>query len=228
MTSVAALTREPPPRAIKPAIRVPASRAVTIIDLGGNIASIYNRLLTEGAVPKVASHPRDIAAAERVILPGVGSFDTALRQLAVAGIAEALHEVALVRQRPVLGICLGMHLMCDGSEEGVRPGLAWLQGRAARLRMSDDQRLKIPHFGWNQLTSRNKGTLLRGTGAEERYFFAHSFCIYDAPASDVAATSTYGDAFAAVVEHENLFGTQFHPEKSHAAGGTILTNFMRI
>jgi glutamine amidotransferase len=182
----------------------------------------------DDAQPKVVAHPRDIVGADRVVLPGVGSFDAALRQVSVSGIAEALDEVACVRQRPILGICLGMHLMFQGSEEGVRPGLGWLPGRAARLRMSENPRLKIPHFGWNALSLLRSGKLLRETDGDERYYFAHSYCIYDAPADIVCATSTYGDAFAAVIERENLFGTQFHPEKSHASGGHLLRNFLDV
>lgn len=223
-SSTTDLSCRKPPTA--PARACESSRAVSIIDLGGNIASIYNRLLGEGARPRVASHPRDIAAADRVILPGVGSFDAALRQLAVVGIADALHEVARVRQRPVLGICLGMHLMFEASEEGVRPGLCWLAGRAVRLKMTSHARLKIPHFGWNALSLQAPGTLLRGARSDARYYFAHAYCVYDAPQVNVRATSTYGDSFAAVVEHENLFGTQFHPEKSHAVGAALLDNFM--
>jgi glutamine amidotransferase len=204
-----------------------ADHTVSIIDLAGNVASIYNRMTLETAKPKVVAHPRDIVAADRVILPGVGSFDAALRQVSMSGIADALHEVACIRQRPVLGICLGMHLMFDGSEEGVRPGLGWLRGRAVRLKMTDDPRLKVPHFGWSPLTITAGGELLRGAESGERYYFAHSYCIYEAAKTCVRATSTYGDAFAAVIERENLFGTQFHPEKSHVAGGLILRNFLR-
>ena len=215
------------PRSLVRAIAsVPRTPAVTVVALPGNTASVYRRLLLEEARPSLETSSRAIAAADRIVLPGVGSFDSALRHMN-AGLSDALNEARL-RERPILGICLGMHLMFDGSEEGTLPGLGWMRGKATRLRTDADPAQKIPHFGWDRLHIRRPGTLLRDVPDGACFYSAHSYCLYDANLAGGTATSTYGGGFASVVEDGYLFGTQFHPEKSHGWGGAIFRNFLTV
>ena len=204
---------------------------VTIVDYGmGNIGSIVNMLKKLGVTPAVASTPGEIEVASRLLLPGVGAFDAGMRHLDERGLTEALSRKAISERVPVLGICLGMQLLTLGSEEGTLPGLGWIEGEARRLATAGngDRPLPLPHMGWNtvEILRRDDG-LFAGMEGEVRFYFVHTFGVACRSPADVASTTTYGDEFVSALQHENVFGTQFHPEKSHRFGMQLLANFIR-
>jgi glutamine amidotransferase len=200
---------------------------IVVVDYGmANVGSVINMLRKAGA-PAVATADRDaIAAAGRLILPGVGAFDSAMRRLNELGLVEVLHEVAVRRQVPTLGICLGMQLMLEGSDEGQLPGLGWIRGRAQRFTAADmGEDLRVPHMGWNELSLRKPSRLFNGAEGPQRFYFVHSYrAVCDDP-GDVLATTHYGCPFVSAVERGNIAGVQFHPEKSHRFGLRLLNAF---
>lgn len=202
---------------------------VSIVDFGiGNVGSLCKKLHLVDASPVLASTPAEVRAADRLVLPGVGCFASAAAKLTRNGMRDALTEAVLIRQRPVLGICLGIQLMAGWSEEGGAEGLGWIRARSARLRLEDRCRLKVPQIGWNTLDMTRGSRLLRGTSPQDEFYFSHAYHLADVDDSSVCATTEYGYTFAAAIEVANIFGTQFHPEKSHSAGAEILKNFVRI
>ncbi|HEX8755310.1 MAG TPA: imidazole glycerol phosphate synthase subunit HisH [Steroidobacteraceae bacterium] len=192
-----------------------------IIDSGGaNLASLQFALERLGAAATVSCDASEIAAAPRVILPGVGSAADAMQRLRRCGLAELLPSL----DQPVLGICLGMQLLFDRSEEGMTECLGILPGTVGRLQAAPER--PVPHMGWNQLTRPARDPLLEGIEAGEYFYFVHS---YAAPASEVTlAGAQYGEAISAVVRRANFWGTQFHPERSASAGARLLANFLRL
>jgi glutamine amidotransferase len=201
---------------------------VTLADYGlGNIqafAHIYDRL----NIPvEVATTPEQIARAERIILPGVGAFDWAMRRLNDSGLREALDERVLKGGAPVLGVCVGMQMMARRSEEGELPGLGWIDAEVRKFDVSVIGDSPLPHMGWNDVRPASSGTLFRGIEAP-RYYFLHTYYFAADRPADVLATANYGSDFAAAVARENVFGTQFHPEKSHQWGIDLLRNFSEL
>jgi imidazole glycerol-phosphate synthase subunit HisH len=200
---------------------------ITIVGYGvGNIGAIPNMLRRLGADASVTSDPDRIRKADKLILPGVGAFDAAMARLRELDLVDVLDE-QVRRGVPVLGVCLGMELLANGSDEGVLDGLGWVPGHVTRFG-SDvvDAGLRIPHMGWNYVTPVTGLPLLRGFGHLSRFYFAHSYYFAPAATSDVAATTTYGFPFASVVHHDNVTGIQFHPEKSHRFGLQLFENFL--
>lgn len=178
----------------------------------------------------VTSKPEDVLAAERVVLPGVGAFADCKRGLeAVAGMRDALDDAVRVKGRPFLGICVGMQLMATrGLEHGVTEGLGWIPGEVRAITPSDPG-LKIPHMGWNTLTARRPHALLTGlpTGPSGLHaYFVHSYHLVAENRADVVAETDYGGAVTAIVAHDNVAGTQFHPEKSQTLGLGLIANFL--
>ncbi len=201
---------------------------IVIVDYRmGNLGSIANMLKRIGASAEVSSDPGRIAAAEKLILPGVGSFDNGMNNLEELGLVDVLAESALKRKVPVLGICLGMQLMTSRSEEGVLPGLGWIGASTVRFRPADP-RLKVPHMGWNVIAQRKDSPLLAGMEGEQRFYFVHSYHVVCEEAADVLATTFYGEDFVSAFERDNVRGVQFHPEKSHKFGMRLLKNFAGI
>ena len=198
---------------------------IAVLDGGlGNIGSVANMLRKLGAAHLVTADPTVVATADGIILPGVGSFDRGSRALTDSGLREALHERVRIDGVPFLGICLGMQLLGRGSDEGVLPGLGWLDADVRRLTPGDPA-LPVPHMGWNQVEP-TAGIDLVPAAPRPRYYFVHSFrMVCDDPA-DVAATTTYGEAFTAAVQRGNIVGVQFHPEKSHAFGMALLERWV--
>ncbi|MGQ0559930.1 MAG: imidazole glycerol phosphate synthase subunit HisH [Sphingosinicella sp.] len=206
---------------------MPAS--VSIVDFGfGNLRSVLRKLELLGAAPVAAATSAEILAADRLILPGVGCFTNAIARVRRNGMHDALSETVLARQRPVLGICLGAQLMGDGSDEGDASGFGWIKARSIRFRPSDALRFKVPQIGWNKLKILKPGRLLAGIDPDAEYYFAHAYHFDSADGDWVSATSEYDYPFSAVIERGNIFGTQFHPEKSHGAGEAVLRNFLRV
>jgi glutamine amidotransferase len=201
---------------------------LVVVDAGiGNLGAIPNMLKRIGASATITNDGELIAEADRLILPGVGSFDPAMQTLSDLGVVDALTEKALVERVPVLGVCLGMQLLFESSEEGRLPGLGWIPGRVVKFRLDQaDRTLRIPHMGWNWVEPANHAALFEGFDEVPRFYFAHSYHVDPANAADVAGWTDYGYRFAASVQHENISGIQFHPEKSHRFGLKVFENFL--
>ncbi len=201
---------------------------VSIIDYGvGNLGSIRNMLKRIGVVARTVARPEDAAQASRIILPGVGAFDEAMRRLRERGFIDVLTAKALDEKVPVLGICLGMQLLCRGSEEGDEPGLGWIDAEVTRFRFPSDSKLKVPHMGWNAVAAQGTHPLLAGFDDDTAFYFVHSYRV-PATCDATIATTDHGGAFAAIVARDNIVGAQFHPEKSHAFGMRFLRNFSEL
>jgi glutamine amidotransferase len=202
---------------------------VTIVDYGvGNLASIANMARKAGTNCVISSKPADVAAADKLILPGVGAFDRGMANLEERGLIPALHERAIGRGVPTLGLCLGMQLLGRGSEEGARPGLGWLEADTVRFKFTADTPLKVPHMGWNFIEPAAPAALVEHLPAEPRFYFVHSYYLACDNPGDVMCWTTYGDRFASGIHKGNLWGTQFHPEKSHSFGLALLKNFLAL
>ena len=200
---------------------------ITIIDYGaGNIRSIEKALQFIGEEVLLTGDPEKIRTAEKLVLPGVGSFGEAMENLNRCGLTEVIREAA-ARHIPLMGICLGLQLLFERSEEspGVE-GLGILQGEV--LRIPDTPGLKIPHMGWNSLHLQNGGRLFRGVSEDAYVYFVHSYYLKAAEEEIVKAVTEYGVSIHAAVEKDNVFATQFHPEKSSDVGLTMLRNFATV
>jgi glutamine amidotransferase len=161
------------------------------------------------------------------VLPGVGAFDTGMRHLDERGLREVLDRKAMQERCPTIGICLGMQLLTHGSEEGELAGLGWIEGEAKRLKVEGARRaLPLPHMGWNTVDIVRPDGLYANMEGEVRFYFVHSYGVSCRAEEDVLSTTTYGDTFVSALRHDNIFGTQFHPEKSHRFGMQLLRNFM--
>ena len=200
---------------------------ITIVDYGmGNLGSIRSMLRRIGVRSTITGDPDEIARAEKVLLPGVGRFDAAMRQIADRGLREVLDRKALDERVPTLGICLGMQLITRGSEEGDVTGLGWVD--AAARRFPGGGGLKVPHMGWNLVRPTRSSALTDGLPEESRFYFVHSYFVRTDRPADTVLTAEYGVTFAAALEADNIFGAQFHPEKSHRFGMQLLANFASL
>jgi len=202
---------------------------ITIIDYGtGNLSSIKNMLKRLGIDSVISNQEADIRVAKKLILPGVGAFDHGMQQLNESGLVPLLNEKVLQNKTPVLGICLGVQLLTEGSEEGHAKGLGWIKGRTIafdRTKLRTDQ--KIPHMGWTEVSHYEQSKLFTGMYEEPRFYFVHSYHLQIDNPSYVMVEADYGYRFAAGVEKDNILGVQFHPEKSHKFGMRILENFYK-
>lgn len=202
---------------------------LSVVDAGlGNIKSIKRMVEHIGGSADIISDPAALAGAEAIVLPGVGAFDYGMSLLHDGGWIAPLNEAALGRHVPVLGICLGMQLMCRGSEEGVRPGLGWIAADVKRIDTGGDPRLKVPHIGWTATIAEKSGDILPADEAELRYYYVHSYrAVCDDPA-EVLCSADYGARFTSGFVRDNLRGVQFHPEKSHRFGMELLRRWLGI
>jgi glutamine amidotransferase len=197
---------------------------IAIIDYGmGNLGSIRNMLRRIGVASTITGDADEIASAPKILLPGVGRFDAAMREIEARGLREVLERKALHERVPTLGICLGMQLITRGSEEGNCAGLGWVEGEA--LRFPPDAGLKVPHMGWNEVTATRDSALTTGLSDGARFYFVHSYYVTMDRPDDSVLTAEYGVTFTAGIEAGNIYGAQFHPEKSHKFGMQLLTNF---
>jgi imidazole glycerol-phosphate synthase subunit HisH len=202
---------------------------IAIIDYGmGNLVSICNMLRRLNAASVVSSVPNEIAGADRIILPGVGAFDAGMRSIEERGLREILNELALVQKMPVLGICLGAQLMTLSSEEGRLAGLGWIPAKTVRFPYPNPLGLKVPHMGWNRVIVKQQNPLTDNLPTEPRYYFVHSYYIRVEDEKDALMKTTYGIEFDSGICKGNIYGVQFHPEKSHKFGMKILDNFTRL
>ncbi len=206
------------------------AKMTTVIDYGmGNVGSIVNMGRKAGGSFTVSADPAVIAQADKLILPGVGSFDHGMTKLRERGLIPVLNQQVLERKVPILGICLGVQLFTRGSEEGVLPGLGWIAGDTIRFKRAvEPSTLKVPHMGWNFIEPARADPLLRDLPPEPRFYFVHSYHLVCDDAADVLAWTQYGHRFASAVQRGNIWGTQFHPEKSHKFGLALLKNFLAL
>lgn len=203
---------------------------VAIVNFGvGNLGAIPNMLKRLGASATITSDPAEIEQADKLILPGVGAFDAAITNLRSFGLVEVLRRQALERRVPVLGLCLGMQLLADRSEEGHLPGLGWIGGEVVRFRLDDaDRSLHVPQMGWNIVRVVRPVPLMADLGDRARFYFAHSYHFVCRDPLDVVGMTAYGYDYPSVVQRDNVMGAQFHPEKSHRFGMKIFENFLGI
>lgn len=207
-------------------------RLIAVADYGlGNVGSVVNMLKYLGAEACVAQDEATFGRAEKVILPGVGAFDRGMELITSSGVARILEKMVLERGCPLLGICLGMQLLANKSEEGERPGLGWIDADVKRFVKSNGtggRELRIPHMGWNDVRPIPTSRLFSGWEDEARFYFVHSYHVVPNDSQLVSATATYGVEFVAGIERANIFGVQFHPEKSHKFGMELLRRFIEI
>lgn len=203
---------------------------VVVVDYGmGNVGSIRNMLSRLGAVGVVSGDPDVVARAERVILPGVGAFDEAMLTLRSAGLDEALLLRSASGSAPLLGVCLGMQLLLEGSEEGDEEGLGLIPGTCRRFPDTvDGLTLRVPHMGWSTVEPVRTSPYVPSLGLDARYYFVHSYHADPALKENVLGRSTYGVAFTSAIVRDEVVGVQFHPEKSHRHGLRMLADFVGV
>lgn len=202
---------------------------IAVIDYGmGNIASILNMFKRIGNREVVLTKDAaEIAKADKIMLPGVGAFDSGMKNLQQSSLIPLLNRKALEDKVPVLGICLGMQLLTRGSEEGVEKGLGWIAADTKKFHFSEQAGLKIPHMGWNYIQVKKQSSLI-GPEPGKKFYFVHSFYVKCDQQQDVLATCEYGQSFDCMIQCGNIFGAQFHPEKSHKFGMELFENFSKI
>jgi imidazole glycerol-phosphate synthase subunit HisH len=205
---------------------------ITIVDYGlGNIkafANLYKKLNIELSY---ASNANELANATKIILPGVGAFDHAMQMLNDSGMRETLDELVLEKKVPVIGICVGMQMMADSSEEGQLKGLGWIPGTVKKFRRDTqvlDSQYPLPHMGWNSLEIARTSELFLGLDEKKRFYFLHSYYYEPSDKAHVIATANYGFEYACIVNKSNVYGIQCHPEKSHHNGVALLKNFASL
>ena len=203
---------------------------IGIVNYGlGNVqafANIYKRLNIEAGI---ASSVKEVLSAERLILPGVGAFDWAMRRLDNSGLREALEEAVVHKCKPVLGVCVGMQMMANGSEEGILKGLGWIDADVKKFSVEVSKSgTQLPHMGWNDVEPRNGDGLFRGLEKYARFYFLHSYYFLPKSPENVLAVTEYNGSYTSSVRSGNVYGVQFHPEKSHGWGTQLLKNFAEL
>jgi glutamine amidotransferase len=203
---------------------------ITIIDYGsGNIRAIGNIYDTLKVPYKIAKKPEDIYGSEKLFLPGVGSFDETISKLDELGFRKALDHEVLENNIPIMGICVGMQILAESSEEGNLKGLGYIKGRVKKIDTTLlNQKPKLPHLGWNTIKIERENKLIEDIDSEIGFYFLHTYYFECENDLDVLTTTNYGKKFASSINHKNVFGVQFHPEKSHKNGITLLHNFANI
>jgi glutamine amidotransferase len=204
--------------------------SIAIVDHGrANVRSVENMFRRIGVRPVVAQSAKELGGADRIVVPGIGAFDAVRERLSAAGFDEALDAHVRLRQRPLLGICVGMQVMTQGSAEGTLAGYGWFPGSLHKFSFAPNSGLRTPHMGWARVTPKPGARLFVDPPSPEwRCYFVHSYFLPDSDDGHVAARSHHGVSFAAAIERDNLFGLQFHPEKSHAYGMALFQAFLRV
>ena len=203
---------------------------IAIIDYGsGNVAAIANIYKQLKISHVVTRDLGELANADGYILPGVGAFDATMRYLIDSGMVATLNEQVLVNKKKVMGICVGMQILAESSDEGVFAGLGWIPGRVRKIDENlIETSLKLPHMGWNSIESKPGASLFAGVDVARGFYFLHSYYFDATDVADVSATVRYGKKMPCAVARANVFGMQFHPEKSHANGVAIFRNFAEL
>lgn len=200
---------------------------IVIVDYGmGNLGSIANMMKKIGVQATIASDPSSIASADKLILPGVGAFDSGMHKLSELGLLPALSRKVLEEKTPILGLCLGMQLFTRRSEEGSLPGLRWIEADTIRFKFDSSISLRVPHMGWNTVRPLRANLIVDNLSEDPRYYFVHSYHVKCDDEGDVLATTRYGYEFPSIIMRGNIVGTQFHPEKSHKFGMQLLRAFV--
>lgn len=200
---------------------------ISIIDYGlGNIFAFANILKDLNYDYKIVTSHKDLDGTDKIILPGVGAFDWAISHLNKSGMREALDELVLDKKKQVLGVCVGMQIMSESSQEGELNGLGWIKGSVKKIKQNNNKSL-IPHIGWNTVKLENSNELFFGIN-NPQFYFLHSYCISTLYSKNITGTTDYNGVFVSMIQDENIYGTQFHPEKSHSWGIKLLNNFASI
>jgi imidazole glycerol-phosphate synthase subunit HisH len=201
---------------------------ISIINYGvSNVGSMLNMLRKIGTRAEVVSTPEEVARAQKIVLPGVGAFDNGMDALRRMGLVETLVGRVMGDRVPLLGVCLGMQLLSAGSEEGEVKGLGLIPGFCRRFQSQNSTPIKIPHMGWNEIAIRRDDPLMKNL-EEARFYFVHAYYVVCDDPADEVASSHHGVDFTAAFHRENIWGVQFHPEKSHRFGMTLLKNFVEL
>lgn len=203
---------------------------ITIIDYGsGNIRAIGNIYDILKIDYKIAKSPEEVIGAKKIFLPGVGAFDETISRLDQTGFRKVLDFEVLQNKVPIIGICVGMQILAESSEEGKLLGLGYIKGKVKRIDESLlNQKPKLPHLGWNSIEITRQSNLLKNIDSELGFYFLHSYYFECENREDILATTNYGKPFASAINHDNVYGIQFHPEKSHQNGINLLHNFAKL
>jgi imidazole glycerol-phosphate synthase subunit HisH len=203
--------------------------SIVIVDYGmGNLNSVRRKLSLIGVDAIISSDPMEILNADKIILPGVGHFRKAVQNLMELRLWDVLNETVVIKKTPILGICLGMQLMAKHSEEGDAEGFGWFDAAVVRFRVEDYLTHKVPHTGWNQIIKSKESLLMKEIPDLSEFYFVHSFHFKCNNQSDILNITEYEYTFTSAVEKENIFGVQYHPEKSHDIGEKLLRNFVDL
>lgn len=202
---------------------------IVVIDYNmGNLRSVNNKFKRIGIESKISSVKEEIENAEKLVLPGVGHFKKGMENLKELGLIKVLNKKILGEKTPILGICLGVQLFCKHSEEGNAEGLGWIDAEVIRFRVSDKIKFKIPHMGWNNVEIINSNSLDKVIHKNDQFYFVHSYHLKCNNPSNIWMTTIYDYEFVSAIHHDNIYGTQFHPEKSHDAGYNLLKKFAEL
>lgn len=203
---------------------------ITIIDYGvGNIFAFQNVFKRLNIPSRIAKCKEDLKEVDKLILPGVGHFDYAMSQLNNSGMRERIDELVLVEKKPVIGICVGMQMMANKSDEGTLDGLGWIDANVKKFNeLTIQHHTKLPHMGWNDVKPNENHPLFKGLEQESIFYFLHSFYFNCKDQKNIISTTDYGINFASSIHKGNIFGIQFHPEKSHSYGEKLLENFAKL
>lgn len=205
------------------------SSKLVIVDYGtGNLNSVKKMMDRMKVDSIISSDPKDFINCQKIILPGIGHFGKAMSKLNEMNLLDTLHEAVLVKQIPILGICLGMQLMAKKSEEGNVEGLGWFDSEVIKFNVSNKIKHKVPHIGWNQVSIKKHSVLMNNIPELSEFYFLHSFHLKINNQSDVLNETLYDFIYPSAIEKDNIFGVQYHPEKSHEAGLQLLKNFIEL
>lgn len=203
---------------------------IAIVNHGAaNIHSVVNMLNHIGHDPIITQSAQDLSQADKIILPGIGNAQKVWANLEKLGYVDSLKEAVEIQKKMILGICVGMQLMTDGSDEGNSPGFGWIKGRCRKFQFEPtESQIKIPHMGWNKILPHPGKKIFSYVSEEQKFYFVHSYFVDCENKDDIAASSTYGRDFVCSIEKNNIFGVQFHPEKSHSYGMDLLAHFVAL
>jgi imidazole glycerol-phosphate synthase subunit HisH len=205
------------------------AQKITVIDYGmGNLNSVKRKFSMIGCEVTITSNCLDVINSEKIVLPGVGNFQKAVENLKELKLWDALNEVVLEKKIPILGICLGMQLMTNQSEEGNVSGLAWFDAEVVKFKVNDTLKYKVPHIGWNQVIIKKSSQLFNNVDLAPGFYFVHSYHVKCHNIEDVLNETVYEHPFVSGIHKDNIWGVQYHPEKSHDAGEQLLRNFVNI
>lgn len=205
------------------------SNKVLVLDYGmGNIFSVTKKLNRLKIDSVVSSSQDEILSADKIILPGVGHFGKAMENLKKLNLIDVLNHEVLIKKKPILGICLGMQLMANKSEEGNVEGLGWIDADVVRFRINDKLKYKVPHTGWNQISISKESKLMHNIPNFSEFYFVHSYHFKTNNPVDILNETEYENRFVSAIEKENIYGVQYHPEKSHDIGELLLKNFVSL